>query len=154
MSCRIKEESTILLPHCYFPSLLPYFILFYYYYLKVHVEAYNLFATAATDNVVSLWDLRAPSVVFRYSGHLNRRECVSIALSPCLRFLATGSEDRSARIVDVRGGKEIAKLQGHRDVVSGVAFNPLFPQLATCSFDGSVKFYVDPAASDTSMKGL
>jgi WD40 repeat protein len=121
---------------------------------QVQLEAYNLFATAATDNVVSLWDLRAPSVVFRYSGHVNRRELITIALSPCLRYLATGSEDRSARIVDVRGGKELVKIQGHRDVVSGVAFNPLFPQLATCSFDGTVKFYVDPTASNKPMPGL
>ena len=39
----------------------------------------------------------------------------------------------------------MAKLTGHKDVVSGVAFNPIFPQLATCSYDGSVRFYVADA---------
>ena len=112
--------------------------------MKVSSESYNIFAMAATDNVISLWDLRSPSVVFRYNNHVNRRERISVALSPCLRFLACGSEDRTARIVDLRGGKEIVKLQGHKDVVSGIAFNPLFPQLATCSFDGTIRFYVDP----------
>ena len=121
--------------------------------LQVSSDSYNLFATAATDNVVSLWDLRAPSVVFRYTGHVNRREQISVALSPCLRYLATGSEDRTARVIDVRGGSEIARLQGHRDVVSGVAFNPLFSQLATCSFDGAVRFYVDPTG-DAHMPGI
>lgn len=86
-------------------------------------------------------------MIFRYNSHINRRESITIALSPCLRYLATGSEDRTARIVDLRGGREIVKLPGHKDVVSGVAFNPLFPQLATCSFDGTVRFYVDPTIS-------
>ena len=41
-----------------------------------------------------------------YSGHTNRHcEHVQCALSPCLRFLAVGSEDRSAHIVDLRTGK-------------------------------------------------
>jgi WD40 repeat protein len=51
----------------------------------------------------------------------------------------------SARIVDLVSGREAARLAGyHKDVVSTVAFNPLFPQLATASFDGSVQFYADP----------
>jgi WD40 repeat protein len=36
-------------------------------------------------------------------------------------------------------------------VVSGVAFNPLFPQLATSSFDGTVKFYTDPTVLPSDM---
>ena len=122
---------------------------------QVTSDTYNLFATAATDNIVSLWDLRAPSVVFRYSGHINRREAVTVAISPCMRYIATGSEDRTARIIDVRGGGEIVRLHGHKDVVTGVAFNPLFPQLATCSFDGTVRFYIDPSGDgDGNMPGL
>ena len=70
-----------------------------------------------------------------------------------MKYIATGSEDRTTRIIDVRGGKEISRLQGHRDVVSGVAFNPLFPQLATCSFDGTIRFYVDPSG-DRNMSGV
>lgn len=107
-------------------------------------EAYNSFLTSATDNVISLWDIRAPSCVARYSSHVNKREAVGCCLSPCLRYIATGSEDRSARILDVRTGQELARLTGHRDVVSSVSFNPLFAQLATASYDGSIKFHIDP----------
>jgi WD40 repeat protein len=74
---------------------------------------------------------------------VNRRERVGVALSPCLRFLATGSEDKSARIVDLVSGSELVKLTGFRDVVSSVAFNPLHPQLAAASFEGGIKFYCD-----------
>ena len=57
------------------------------------------------------------------------------------------------RVYDVRAGKEIARLSGHRDVVSSVAFNPIFPQLASASYDGTVRFYVDPYC-DQSQAGL
>ena len=104
-------------------------------------------------------DIRAPQPVARFSGsHKNSTSShVRIALSPCGRYLACGSEDRSARILDLRGsGRELAKLPGHRDVVTGVAFSPLFPQLATCSYDGTVRFYVDPLvdASATQAVGI
>jgi WD40 repeat protein len=104
----------------------------------------------------------------RYSGHVNRRESVECALSPCLKYLAVGSEDRAARIVDLRTCRELARIPVpavsvsghsphhaciHRDMVSGVAFNPLFPQLATCSFDGTIKFFVDSYA-DPNQPGI
>ena len=43
--------------------------------------------------------------------------------------------------------KELARLQGHRDVVCDVAYNPLFSQLVTYSYDGSLRFYTDPSAA-------
>jgi WD40 repeat protein len=114
---------------------------------SVHVQlppsAYNVFATAATDGVVAIWDLRTASPVSRYAKHVNRREATGLALSPCLRFMATGSEDKSARIVDLVSGTELAKITHFKDVVSAVAFNPIHPQLAAASFDGSIKFFCD-----------
>ena len=128
------------------------------------LDAYNMFATSAIDNLIVLWDIRfcflaliwncfyhyalvvrAPRSVARYGGHVNRREPVQAAVSPCLRYLATGSEDKSVRMVDLRTGRELLKLAGlHSDVVSAVAFHPLKAQLASVSYDGTVKFYKDP----------
>lgn len=74
-----------------------------------------------------------------------------------LLLLLKGSEDKTARIYDIRTGKELAKLGGgglHRDVVSSVAFNPLFPQLATASYDGTVKFFIDPLCNASVQPGL
>ncbi len=61
-----------------------------------------------------------------------------------MRYVATGSEDKAAVIYDIRTGRALSRLTGQRDVVKCVAFNPLFPQLAAGSYDGTVKFYVDP----------
>lgn len=104
-------------------------------------DCFNYFATAASDNSVNIWDIRVPRCTGRYTNHLNRREEVQVCLSPCLRYLSVGSEDKTCRIVDLRSGKELAKLQGFKDVVAGCSFNPLFPQLAVGSFDGQIKFF-------------
>jgi len=108
---------------------------------QVDSDCYNYFATAASDNAVTIWDIRVPRSTGRYTSHLNRREELQCCLSPCLRYLGVGSEDKTARIVDLRTGREMAKLGGFKDVVHAVAFNPLFPQVAVAGFDGQVKFF-------------
>ena len=110
-------------------------------HVQLPVAAYNIFATAAKDNCVLLWDLRQPTAVARLSTHVNRREAVECAISPCLQYLAVGSEDFKARVYDMVAGKELMKLPTSKDVVSSVAWNPLTPQLATSSFDGVVRFH-------------
>ena len=60
-----------------------------------------------------------------------------------MRFIATGSEDRAAFLYDIRRGTALAKLQHHTDVVSCVAWNPLYPQLATASYDGRIHFFTE-----------
>ena len=110
-------------------------------HVQLNSDAYQIFATSSIDNVIALWDIRTPRTVARYCSHVNKRENISCSFSPCVQYLSTGSEDKSARIIDIRTGKELVKLLGHKDVVSSVAFNPLSPQLATCSYDGQIKFY-------------
>jgi len=110
----------------------------------VPISQYTVFASTAVDNLIALYDIRTPQYcVARYSGHRNTRDPIQIAFSPCLRYVSTGSEDRSVRILDIRGGfTELAKIHHiHKDTVSDVAYNPLFPQMSSCSYDGTVKFY-------------
>jgi len=65
-------------------------------------SAYDLFLTAAMTDGIKLWDLRTNRCVRRYDGHVNRSHPVGVALSPCARFIASGSEDRSVmgRVID------------------------------------------------------
>ena len=119
-------------------------------HVQIPVSDYNIFATAAKDNSSLIWDLRCARSVARFNAHVNRREQISCSFSPCLKFLAVGSEDRCARIYDVVAGKEIEKLPPQRDVVSSVDFNPITPQLACGSFDGTVRFYSSLQVHDSS----
>lgn len=109
-------------------------------------EAFELFATAATDGAAKLWDVRCARAARTFSGgHKNSQLPVGLAFSPCMRYLATGSEDKVAYLYDMRQGTVLSRLRGggHGDAVSDVAFNPLHPQLAVGCLDGRVHFYSD-----------
>ena len=102
----------------------------------------DLFITSALDGVVKLWDLRTASCVRRFDAHTNHVHPIGASLSPCLRYLCCGSEDKSAYVYDARSGAVIERLR-HPDTVSDAAFSPLHPQLATSALDGRIRFFAD-----------
>ncbi|KAH0622459.1 hypothetical protein JD844_024791 [Phrynosoma platyrhinos] len=57
-------------------------------------EAYNLFLTTAIGDGIKLWDLRTLRCERRFEGHNSRCHPCGIAVSPCGRFIASGSEDK------------------------------------------------------------
>ena len=57
-------------------------------------SAHELFLSAASDSSVKLWDLRAPRSVRCFAGHLNRQNPIGMAFSPCMKYIACGSEDK------------------------------------------------------------
>ncbi|KAG7402392.1 WD repeat-containing protein 27 [Phytophthora boehmeriae] len=107
---------------------------------------YDLLLSSSTDSTIHLWDIRADNCVMRFGEHTNRVHTLGAAFSPCMRYVATGSEDRFAYIYDIRTGRKLVRLKGHSDVVTSVAFSPLHPQLATASYDGTVRFYSSDAS--------
>ncbi|XP_022091006.1 WD repeat-containing protein 27-like isoform X2 [Acanthaster planci] len=112
-------------------------------YVSHPPTAYDLFITAAVADCVKLWDLRTNRCVKRFEGHMNRAHHCGVAISPCAKYIATGSEDKSAYIFDIRAGTYIHKLSSHTDVVSDVSFHPLYPELVTATLDGKIRLYSD-----------
>ena len=55
--------------------------------------------------------------------------------------MATGSEDKSAYIYDIRTGSVLKKLSGHSEAVSDVSWHPVHPQLVTACIDGHLRFF-------------
>ena len=78
----------------------------------------------------------------RLAAHVNRQHPVGAALSPCLRFVACGSEDRSVYLYDARTGGLLERMRSS-EAVMDVAFSPLYPQLAACALDGTLRYYSD-----------
>ncbi|KAM4694242.1 WD repeat-containing protein 27 [Discoglossus pictus] len=105
-------------------------------------EAYNLFVTTAIGDGLKLWDVRTLRCVRRFDGHINRCYPCGVAISPCGRFIASGSEDRCAYIYDMRSCTYLQKLPGHSDSVISLAFNPSSAQLTTATLDGRLHTFV------------
>lgn len=65
----------------------------------------------------------------------------SVAFSPDSKILAA-NDNHDVKLWDVESGKEIAKLSGHSDKVTCVAFNPKNKRiLASCSYDKTIKLW-------------
>ncbi|XP_026870034.2 WD repeat-containing protein 27 isoform X2 [Electrophorus electricus] len=104
-------------------------------------DSYNLFLSSAVTDGIKLWDLRTTRCVRRYESHLNRRHCCTVAVSPCGRYVATGSEDNCAYVYDIRSSSFLHKLQRQSDTVLNVAFNPATPELLTGTMDGKLTLF-------------
>jgi len=66
----------------------------------------NLFASGACDNVAYLWDMRTGDYVQYFEGHTS--DINSVKFHPCGDAIATGSDDASCRLFDLRADREVA----------------------------------------------
>nr|DBA26919.1 TPA: hypothetical protein GDO54_011114 [Pyxicephalus adspersus] len=95
----------------------------------------------AIGDSLKLWDIRTLRCVRHFEGHVNRSLPCSVAISPCGRFIACGSEDRCAYIYETRSSTYLEKLKDHTESVINVAFNPSTVQLTTCTVDGKLQTF-------------
>jgi WD40 repeat protein/serine/threonine protein kinase len=85
-----------------------------------------------------------------FIGH--RSEVLAVSWSPDGTRLATGSEDLTAKVWDVAGGREMLTLKGHTGAVSSLSWSPDGTWLATGSHDGTAKVW--DAAGGQEMRTL
>jgi hypothetical protein len=81
----------------------------------------------------------------RIVAHLRGHAAVvgALAFSHDGRLLASGSDDETVRVYDVRSGQLVAVLRGHKGPVTEVAFDRTGRRIATASTDGSARARVD-----------
>ncbi|KAM6324216.1 LOW QUALITY PROTEIN: WD repeat-containing protein 27 [Aegotheles albertisi] len=105
-------------------------------------EVYNLFITTAAGDDIKLWDLRTLKCERRFEGHSSCCYPCGIALSPCGRFIASGSDDKYAYIYEIHSSTFSHKLERHTESVINVTFRPSFPQLTTATLDGKLHLFL------------
>lgn len=83
----------------------------------------KMIACVGDSRKVRILDIQSNVEVAAIQGHLDH--CFSVSWSPCGRYLASGSQDRSARVFDVRKlDKSIHTLVGNMAPIRSVKFSP------------------------------
>ena len=78
----------------------------------------------------------------------------SVAFSPDGNTLASGSQDDTIKLWDVRAGQELRTLRGHKDSVWSVRYSPDGSALASGSKDKMIKLWnVTTGRETATLKG-
>ncbi|NXD51441.1 WDR47 protein, partial [Corvus moneduloides] len=99
-----------------------------------------MIASGSQDKTVRFWDLRVPSCVRVVGTTFHGTGAVaSVAVDPSGRLLATGQEDSSCMLYDIRGGRMVQSYHPHASDVRSVRFSPGAHYLLTGSYDMKIK---------------
>ncbi|MCD6310597.1 MAG: hypothetical protein J7M18_07760 [Candidatus Eremiobacteraeota bacterium] len=74
-----------------------------------------------------------------FKGHVD--DVVTVRFSPDGNILASGSEDTTIKLWDVKTGELLMTLKGHSDDVSSIEFSPDGKYLVSASCDQTVRIW-------------
>jgi len=81
----------------------------------------------------------AESPAGEFPGHTD--DICVVCFSPAGSILASGSEDMTIKLWDVKTGKLIMTLKGHRDDINSVEFSPDGKFLVSSSCDQTIRIW-------------
>jgi WD40 repeat protein/serine/threonine protein kinase len=91
----------------------------------------------STELTVLVWDVASGKQVARFC-HPHRNVVSGLAFSPDGTLLATASYDSTCKLFDLRRGRELRALPGHKLAFDSVCFSPDGRRLAAGEGDGGV----------------
>lgn len=97
----------------------------------------KLIASASTDKTVKLWDARTGQELLSLRIEAEGRDLEKLALSPDGKLVVSIAAD--FKVWDTRTSREVLTLKGHAPMSAD--FSPDGKQLATCAFDGAIRFW-------------
>ncbi|MEM9806627.1 MAG: AAA-like domain-containing protein, partial [Cyanobacteria bacterium P01_D01_bin.56] len=119
--------------------------------------------TASEDQTIRLWDATSGQRLEELRGH--QEGVYGLAFTPNGRILASGSDDKTIKLwplAEYRANKpnqQVAEpiqpitLEGHQDRVWNIQFSPDGRQLASTSWDNTVKLWTSSGTLVTTLQG-
>jgi WD40 repeat protein/tRNA A-37 threonylcarbamoyl transferase component Bud32 len=100
----------------------------------------QLLAAAYFDNRVDVWNIPDEAVYCRLRGHTGYLTSVAFQPEDDRRLVSAG-EDRAIHVWDLPSGRPVLQLPGHLDNCAGLAFSPNGRQLASASYDQTIRLW-------------
>ncbi|XP_038065030.1 transducin beta-like protein 3 [Patiria miniata] len=111
----------------------------------------SFFVSGSEDCTIKVWTIPsnlsaektatpAPLHV-RFTERAHEKDINSVAVSPNDKLLATGSQDRTARLWHLEKETSLGSFRGHRRGIWCVQFSPTDQALATSSADGTIRIW-------------
>src|SRR5262249_38772866 len=94
---------------------------------------------AVLEGPVSLWDLRARTMLHEWSPH--RGGAVAVSFSPDGTRAATAGADGTAAVLDLVKKKEICRMNGHNGPLAGIGWLADGRQVVTASIDEPARLW-------------
>jgi WD40 repeat protein len=98
----------------------------------------KLIISGSDDNTIRIWNVQNQALEQTLVGPA---PIWSVAINPVSRMLASSGSDAKIQIWNIDTGQEIAKLQGHNDIVWTLAFSPDGKTLASGGRDNIIMLW-------------